>query len=178
MSGVSPFTIFYQFNGQNRKTELGFEFQRLASKAGELAIVALQDSSATLCLVNFTTDGDVFESLKLRVRDLPSVEISHGDSIIENLNEGDQTEITFKFTGVPPFEVTYVRTLGEEEGRHKKRRGAKDVTRVPRRIVDTKTIRDIHGYEYTEVVGLEGTYEAIRVSDAYCSASRDVNEIL
>ena len=178
MSGVSPFTIFYQFNGQNRKTELGFEFQRLASKAGELAIVALQDSSATLCLVNFTTDGDVFESLKLRVRDLPSVEISHGDSIIENLNEGDQTEITFKFTGVPPFEVTYVRTLGEEEGRHKKRRGAKDVTRVPRRIVDTKTIRDIQGYEYTEVVGLEGTYEAIRVSDAYCSASRDVNEIL
>lgn len=178
MSGVSPFTVFYNFNGQTRKTELGFEFERLASKPGELAIIALQDSSATLCLVNFTTDENTYNSLKWRVHDLPSVEISHGDSIIENLNEGDQTEITFKFTGTPPFEVTYVRTLGEEEGRHKRRRGSREGHHAQRRVVDTTTIRNISAYEYTEVVGLEGTYDAIRVSDAYCSASRDVNEIL
>lgn len=176
MSGVSPFTVFYSFNGQTRKTELGFDFQRLASKPGELAIMALQDSSATLCLVNFTNDAETYNSLKLQVYGLPSVEISHGDSIIENLNEGDQTEITFKFTGTPPFEVTYVRTLGE--GRHKRRRGSKEGLHVQRRVVDTKTITDILDYEYTEIVGLEGTYDAIRVSDAYCSASRDVNEIL
>lgn len=178
MSGVSPFTVFYNFNGQTRKTELGFDFQRLASKPGELSIIALQDSSATLCLVNFTTNAEKYDSLKLQVYDLPSVEISHGDSIIENLNEGDQTEITFKFTGVPPFEVTYVRTLGEEEGRHKRRRGSREGQHAQRRVVDTKTISDIWEYEYTEVVGLEGTYDAIRVSDGYCSATRDVNEIL
>lgn len=178
MSGVSPFTVFYNFNGQTRKTELGFDFQRLAAKSGELAIIALQDSSATLCLVNFTTHAETYESLKLQVYDLPSVEISHGDSIIENLNEGDQTEITFKFTGVPPFEVTYVRTLGDEERRNKRRKGSREGRHVRRRVVDTKTIRDIRDYEYTEIVGLEGTYDAIRVADAYCSASRDVNEIL
>lgn len=178
MSGVSPFTIFYKFNGQLRKAEQGHEFSRLASKPGELAIVALKDSSASLCLVNYTTNQLEYDELKLQVRDLPSVEISHGDSIIKNLQEGDQTEITFHFTGVPPFQVTYVRTLGGDEGLRKKRRSSTTHSKTTRRIVDKKTIKDIWDYEYSEIVGLEGTYEAIMVADAYCKASRDVNEIL
>lgn len=178
MSGVSPFTVFYKFNGQTRKAEQGHEFSRLASKPGELAIVALKDSSASSCLVNYTNSPIEYEELKLEVRDLPSVEISHGDSIIKNLQEGDQTEITFIFTGTPPFQVTYVRTLGDEDSLRKKRRNHKTQPKTARRIVDKKTVKDIWDYEYTEIVGLEGTYEAIMVADAYCRASRDVNEIL
>lgn len=177
MSGISPFVVYYKFNEQTRRAELGSDFHRLASKPGDLAIIALQDSSASQCLVNFTHNTEEYDQLKLQVHDLPSVEISHGDSMIKNLHEGDQTEITFKFSGVPPFQITYVRTLGEEEGRHK-RRQVKAAQRKPRRVVETKTVEDIWDYEYSEVVSLEGTYEAIRVADAYCSASRDVNDIL
>lgn len=178
MSGISPFTLFYLFNDQMRKAEQGHEFLRLASAPGELAIIALQDSSASLCLVNFTTDATQYEKLKLEVKDLPSVEISHGDSIIKNIHEGDQTEIIFKFTGTPPFLVTYVRTLGEEEGAHKRGKSAASHAKHARRIVESKTIKDIWDYELTDVVGLEGTYEAIMVSDAFCRATRDVNEVL
>lgn len=178
MSGISPFTLFYKFDGQMRRTEQGHEFVRLASKPGELAIVALKDSSASLCLVNFTNNEAEYNKLKLEVRQLPSVEISHGDSIIKNLHEGDQTEVTFKFSGVPPFLVTYVRTLGDDEGQSKRRKTTKRSSKLARRVVEQKTIKDIWDYEYSEVVGLEGTYEAIMVADAYCRATRDVSEIL
>lgn len=178
MSGIAPFTLFYEFNGQMRKAEQGHEFVRLASKPGEFSIHALKDSSASLCLVNYTSNNSEYEKLKLQVHDLPSVEISQGDSIIKNLQEGDKTEITFKFTGLPPFQVTYVRTLGEEEGHHKRRKPSKKPSKHARRVVEKKTIKDIWDYEYTEIVGLEGTYEAIMVADAFCKASRDINEIL
>jgi len=178
MSGIAPFTLFYEFNGQMRKAEQGHDFVRLASRPGELTIHALKDSSASLCLVNYTANDNVFEKLKLEVRDLPSVEISQGDSIIKNLHEGDKTEIIFKFTGVPPFLVTYVRTLGDEEGLHKRRKSTKPQAKHPRRVAETKTVKDIWDYEHTEIVGLEGTYEAIMVADAFCKASRDINEIL
>lgn len=176
MSGILPFVVYYKFNEQVRKAELGHTFHRLASKPGELAILALQDSSLSQCMVNFTNNNDDYNELKIQVYDLPSVEISHGDNIIKNLHEGDKTQVTFKFTGVPPFLLTFVRTLGDEEGRHKRRN--QKVPKTPKVVVETKTVNDIWDYEYTEVVSLEGTYEAIRVEDAYCSASRDVNDIL
>ena len=87
MSGISPFVVYYKFNEENRRADLKHDFTRLATKPGELAIVALQDASAGQCLVNYTKRGDEYERLKLRVHDLPSVEISHGDSIIKNLHE-------------------------------------------------------------------------------------------
>lgn len=175
--GISPFVVYYNFNGQMRKAEVGHNFERLAAKPGELSIVALEDSSVSRCIVNYTTIPEAFEQLKLKVHQIPSVEISHGDTIIESLHEGDQAEIVFKFSGVPPFEVTYVRTLDGEEGSHKKRHGLKQSNRR-KRVVDTKTIKDIWDFEITEVVSQEGTYDAIRVKDAYCEAKRDVTELL
>lgn len=164
LTGIAPFQVFYYFNEKPRRAECGLKFVRLALKPGKLTISALQDSSAGLCLVNYTSSVES-AALELNVYDLPSVEVSHGDNVVTNLHEGDQAEITFKFTGTPPFLVTYVRTLD-----HKKTK--------TRELVESKTISDIWDYIYTEQVHLEGTYEAIRVSDAYCEAKRDVSEIL
>lgn len=160
MSGNSPFSVYYLFNGVQRKADTEGEFKRLASKAGILAIEALQDASS--CLVNYTLT-DEYEPLKLEVHNLPSVEISQGDSIIANLHEGDQTEIKFTFSGVPPFSVTYVRTLPDGKRR---------------RVVDRKRIDNVSLHDYVEVVSLEGTYEAIEIRDAYCVATRDVESLL
>lgn len=177
LQGISPFIVYYNFNGQTRKAEVGHDFQRLAARPGELSIMALQDASVSRCLVNYTTIPEKFEELKIQIHQIPSVEISHGGIIIEKLHEGDQAEIFFKFSGVPPFEITYVRTVGDEVGSLKRRKGSKQPG-SKRKVVDTKTITDIWDYELTEVVSLEGTYDAIRVKDAYCQAVRDVNELL
>lgn len=177
LHGISPFVVYYSFNDQSRKAEVGHDFQRLAAKPGELSIVALQDASVSRCLVNYTKIPEKYEELKLQIYALPSVEISHGGIIIEKLHEGDQAEISFKFTGVPPFEVTYVRTVGDDVGAHKRRSGPKKPGKR-RKVVDSKTIKDIWDYEHTEIVSLEGTYDAIRVKDAYCQAVRDVEELL
>ncbi|KAM9934511.1 hypothetical protein OXX80_005882 [Metschnikowia pulcherrima] len=177
MSGISPFVVYYRFNSENRRANSKYDFTRLATKPGDLAIIALQDSSASQCLVNYTKNAAEYDQLKLRVHDLPSVEISQGDSIIRNIHEGDQSEITFKFIGTPPFSVTYVRTLGDESDQHKKRKGGKP-QRGTRRVVDTKTVKDIWDHEFTDVVSLQGTYEAIEVTDAFCRASRDIQDVL
>lgn len=172
VSGIAPFNVFYNFNGQSQKAETGHRFSRLASRPGTLEIVALQDLSANLCLVNLTSDAFKFEELKLVVHDLPSVEISQGDNIIKNMHIGDQSELVFRLTGTAPFTITYVRTVEEDA------KGMKSKAKPRRKVVETKTIRDIWDYEYSEIVSLEGTYEAIEVSDAYCRASRDVLEVL
>lgn len=164
MSGFPPFTVYYEFNGHQQKAELSPPiFQRLASKAGNLSITALLDSSANQCLVNFTSDISKLEELKLRIYDLPSVEINQGDYIVEDIHEGDQTEIVFSFEGVPPFTLTYIRTI-EVKGKG---------NTVYDKVMEKKTIKDIWDYTYTVRASLEGTYEAIELSDAYCVARRD-----
>lgn len=170
LSGISPFNVYYEFNGKVQKAELAHMFHRLASKPGELSILALLDSSVNQCLVNFTHEAEKFDNLKLKIYDLPSVEISQGDDIIRDIHEGDLTEITFSFTGVPPFNLTYVRTLesGDSKQRHKK----KNQKGKPA-VIETKTVENIWEHEYTVAVGLEGTYEAIEVHDAFCVAKRD-----
>lgn len=175
LKGISPFLVYYKFNDNSRKADVGHEFRRLAAKPGQLSIEALQDSSASKCMVNYTFAPQKYDDLKLQIYDIPSVEISHGDAIIKSLHEGDQAEIVFKFTGVPPFEVTYVRTLAVNDNKKSKK---KTDGRGRRKLVDQKTIKDIWDYEHIEVVNLEGTYDAIFIKDAYCQASRDVLELL
>lgn len=170
LSGIAPFNVYYDFNGKVQKAELGHKFHRLASKPGELSIIALLDSSVNQCLVNFTHESEKFNNLKLNVYDLPSVEISQGDDIIRDIHEGDLTEITFSFTGVPPFNLTYVRTVdaADSKQKHKKKNQKGKHT-----VIERKTVENIWEHEYTVAVGLEGTYEAIEVHDAYCVAKRE-----
>lgn len=169
ISGVSPFIVFYKFNDKLQKADVESKFYRLASKAGLLEVVALQDSSSNACLVNYTTDAQAYEALKLKIYDLPSVEVSQGENIIRSLHEGDQTEITFSFEGTPPFYLKYVR-YSNEDPKEKNKRKAKA---IPRKITDVKVVEDIWDHEYSIMASLEGTYEAVEVRDAYCRATRD-----
>lgn len=167
ITGVAPFELFYSFNGRSHRAELGPEFLRLASEPGILSIDALSDASPGSCKVSFI-GTPVFDELHLEIKALPSVEISQGESIIKNLHEGDQTEVVFTFTGVPPFEVEFVRYSSSDS----KRRNA-----GPPKILETYHVKDIWDYEYVQAVSLEGTYEATRVADAYCSAERLISGV-
>ncbi|KAG7722706.1 hypothetical protein KL949_000242 [Ogataea haglerorum] len=158
LTGLPPFTVYYDFNGKRQKVNVNSNyFKRRASSEGYLSIIALSDSSSKNCLVNFTSsDGksSIRPDLKARIYDLPSVEISQGDSIEEDIQEGDNVEIIFRFSGTPPFKLTYIRTDLAD----------------PNRIVETEVVDNIMEHEYRIWARLEGIYEAIEVQDAYCVA--------
>ncbi|CAR23442.1 Pom152p [Lachancea thermotolerans CBS 6340] len=165
LSGLAPFNIKYEFNGVPLKSkERTSQFVRLASEAGIISVLSLQDS-ASQCLVNFTRPGmeREFEALSLVVHPIPSVTVSRGDYIVEDIHEGDQAEIIFSFEGTPPFSLTYVRTEEVDDKRGKKRP----------QIVETHKVEDIYSYEYRTFTSLQGRYEAIAISDAYCFAKNN-----
>lgn len=165
LSGMAPFSIRYDFNGVPLKSkERTSQFVRLASEAGTISITSLQDS-ASQCVVNFTRPGmeREFKDLSLVVHSIPSVTVSRGDYIVEDIHEGDQAEIIFSFEGTPPFALTYVRTEEVDDKRGKRRP----------QIVETHKVEDIYAYEYRTFTSLQGRYEAIAISDAYCFAKND-----
>ena len=61
--------------------------------------------------MNYTFDTTKLDELRLEVHEIPTVEVNKGDYLIEDLHEGDQTELIFTFLGEPPFQLTYIRTI-------------------------------------------------------------------
>ncbi|RCK54783.1 hypothetical protein Cantr_03631 [Candida viswanathii] len=167
LTGVFPVTIYYEYNDKVRKAQLYNNFERLASRPGVLNIHGLQDSGANACRVNYTFDSAKQEELRLQVHEIPTVEVNKGDYIIEDLHEGDQTELIFTFLGEPPFKLTYIRTIDI------KKSGKKPV----RKLVEKETISNIWNHELVVMASLEGTYEAIEIEDKYCRAIRKVDYI-
>lgn len=153
LNGVAPFQIYYGFNNALQQVEVqGNYFKRRAPGPGELQIKSLRDSSAKDCKVDYN-DFDR-KDLKAIIYDLPSVEIVQGDSIEEDIHEGEQVEITFLLTGTPPFKLTYIRKELEDSSK----------------IVETEIVEDIMTNEYHILANLEGTYEAIEIQDRFCVA--------
>ena len=168
LNGIAPFIIKYDFNGMKLKSkEESSQFVRLASEPGNISILSLRDSTSQ-CVVNFTRPGmeEEFKRLSLTIHPIPSVKVSRGDYIIEDIHEGDQAELVFTFEGTPPFSLTYVRTEeSEADGNEIGFRRAQ--------VVETHKVTDIYDYEYRVMTSLQGTYEAIEISDAYCFAKND-----
>lgn len=165
LSGNAPFNIRYEFNGAQLKLkEHTSQFVRLASEPGTISILSIGDSTSQ-CIVDFTRPNmkKEFEKLSLMVHPIPSVTVSQGRNVVEDIREGDHAEIIFSFEGNPPFSLTYVRTE-EAEGSLGKGRP---------QIVETHKVTDIYSYEYKVVTSLQGTYEAIEISDAFCFAKND-----
>ncbi|SCU87124.1 LADA_0E02146g1_1 [Lachancea dasiensis] len=165
LDGMAPFTIKYEFNGVSLKSkERTSQFIRLASEPGTISINSLQDS-ASQCVVNFMKPGMErhYEELSLVIHPVPSVTVSRGDYIVEDIHEGDQAELIFSFEGTPPFSLTYVRTEETDDKRGKRRP----------RIVETHKVNDIYAYEFRTFTSLQGRYEAVAISDAYCFAKND-----
>lgn len=166
LTGVSPITIFYEYNNTPRKADVHHQFIRLASKPGTLNIQALKDAGENSCLVNFTSDSQKFKELQLQVHELPSVEVNKGDYIVEDIHQGDHTELIFTFTGEPPFKLTYIRTIEVKRDQKK-----------VRKLLEKETISDIWDRDFIVSASLEGTYEAIEVQDKFCRAVKSINYI-
>jgi nucleoporin POM152 len=75
-----------------------------------------------------------------------------------DIHEGDETELRFEFSGVPPFTFTYTRS--ERVG-------------TPPRLkpVEAHSVSNVDDLEYTILTSLEGEYQVIALEDKYCTVS-------
>lgn len=100
LSGAPPFTVWYTFQGVERKvTAATTSFRRIAERPGEFTITALSDQGSGC---RFHT------SMTKTIHAMPSVQISKGKETRVDIHEGGTAEIQFEFSGTAPFEFTYV----------------------------------------------------------------------
>ncbi|ODV96211.1 hypothetical protein PACTADRAFT_33389 [Pachysolen tannophilus NRRL Y-2460] len=170
LQGSQPFNIGYQFNGNPHLVEnfSSKTFKRLVSKPGSLSLSTLSDSFSKNCVVDLSEESSTNDTIQ--IYDLPSVEISQGFTVEEDIHEGEKSELVFTFKGQPPFKLTYTRTLVDDGRTH--RRG-KATSKRGNVIVWTEVVEDIMSYEYRTWKSLEGEYEAVELEDAFCKVRNE-----
>lgn len=153
LSGTAPFSVFYTFEGAERKaTSQTTTFRRLAEKPGTFTITGVQDSASN-CRSN--------TNLEKRIHGMPSVRVSKGKDSYVDIHEGGEAEILFEFGGTPPFEFTYTRSSNSD----KKGKGSRGVVLDMRSEISDEHSMRIAAHE-------EGTYEVVAIKDRFCAYSR------
>jgi nucleoporin POM152 len=151
LSGQQPFTVYYTFEGKQRKaSNPGTNFRRLAELPGTFTITGLRDS-ASECLATL--------NLEKHIHPIPSVKLSGGQVSEIDIHEGGGTDLEFEFWGTPPFEFTYTRSTNAVRGRKSK-------------VLEVKTERS-EGHHLKIAVQDEGTYEVVSIKDRWCSFARE-----
>lgn len=155
LSGQAPFNVFYRFQGKDRKANIAaHEFRRISDHAGEFLITAVEDS---LVVAGSGAKCRKTQDIRKIVHPYPTVRLSHGKTLTTDIHEGGEVELTFEFTGTPPFEWTYTRS-----------ENAKSVKGRSPKVLETKSDST---NEYIKVVRAsdEGTYEVVSIRDAHCA---------
>jgi nucleoporin POM152 len=151
LSGQAPFTVYYTFEGKERKASSpGTHFKRLAERPGIFKITGLRDS-ASECLATL-------DSSKM-IHPIPSVRLSGGQVSEIDIHEGGGTDLEFDFQGTPPFEFTYTRSTNAGKGRKSK-------------VLEVRTERS-EGLKLRVPVQEEGTYEVVSIKDRWCGFAKD-----
>lgn len=150
LGGQVPFTVYYTFEGQERKaSNAGTTFRRLAELPGTFTITGLRDS-ASECLASL--------ELTKKIHPIPSVRLSGGRVDEIDIHEGGGTDLEFQFWGTPPFEFTYTRSTNAARGKKSK-------------VLEIRT-EVSHEMKMLIPVQEEGTYEVVSIKDAWCSFAR------
>lgn len=151
LSGQSPFTVFYTFEGQEKKApNPGTSFRRLAERPGTFTITGLRDS-ASECLATL--------HLAKEIHPIPSVRLSGGQISEIDIHEGGGADLEFEFWGTPPFEFTYTRSTNAVRGKKSK-------------VLETRT-ETSHTHHLQIPVQEEGTYEVVSIKDRWCSFAKE-----
>ena len=100
LSGTPPFSVFYNFQGHERKAKVpNTDFRRIAEQPGEFVITALSDARSTdACKARM--------EIAKTIHEMPSVRVSKGRTSTVDIHEGGEAEILFEFGGTPPFHFT------------------------------------------------------------------------
>ncbi|KAL9114156.1 MAG: hypothetical protein Q9227_001928 [Pyrenula ochraceoflavens] len=99
LSGQSPFEIFYNFQGRERKAiEYSNTFRRIAEQPGKFTISRMSDSASGKC----KAEKDITKF----IHPMPTVRIGKGRTSVVDIHQGGEADLFFEFTGTPPFEFT------------------------------------------------------------------------
>ncbi|PVH97706.1 hypothetical protein DM02DRAFT_673934 [Periconia macrospinosa] len=151
LGGQPPFTVYYTFNGQQRKaSESRTTFRRLAELPGTFTITGLRNTESE-CLATL----DITKT----IHPIPTVRLSGGIVSSVDIHEGGGTDLDFTFTGTPPFEFTYTKSTNAGKGGRKSK------------VLDIRT-ETSHDYSMKIPIQEEGTYEVVSIKDAWCSFSK------
>ena len=151
LSGQAPFTVYYSFNGVERKAVVkGTMFRRLAELPGTFVITGLSDAASSC-------KADVY--LENYIHGMPSVQVSKGRESVVDIHEGGEAEITFDFGGTPPFEFTWTRSTNARKGQRSE-------------LLEMKSEVSSE-YSLSIRASEEGTYEVVSIKDAYCSYTKE-----
>jgi nucleoporin POM152 len=86
LQGTSPWEIEYEFNGKRNLAKTSNPtFSRIAEKKGNLTIISVADRASS-CKA-FIPAGE----MQKLIHEVPSVKISEGTNVIENIREGNPT---------------------------------------------------------------------------------------
>ncbi|CAA22435.1 nucleoporin, transmembrane ring glycoprotein subunit Pom152 [Schizosaccharomyces pombe] len=153
LQGLPPFDVEYEFNGVTQHaTSDSHILTRLIELPGVVAMKSISDHGSHC-------KSYINPPIEQIVHDIPTVRISNGKDVIENIHEGDQAEISFHFTGTPPFSFSYARrALGKKR---------------PGKVLETHTVTGINEYEYKVLSSVEGVYTVLSVQDKYCRYPQD-----
>lgn len=151
LSGTAPFTVFYSFNGVERKaTVKSTIFRRLAEKPGTFIITGVSDAASS-CKADY--------DITAHIHGMPSVQVSKGRDSVVDIHEGGEAEITFDFGGTPPFEFTWTRSTNAKRGQKSE-------------VLEMKSEKSDE-YSLSIRASEEGTYEVVSIKDAYCAYSKE-----
>lgn len=149
LEGIPPWTVGYKVNGKSSVKEVKSpRFSYLHQQPGEFIVTSIAHQHK-MCKAAVT-------DLRYVVHSLPSAQVGDGSDRTEDLHEGEQAMVAFKFTGEPPFTFTYQRTELPTK------RGAQG------KVLETHTVSGIQTNEYTIQSPLEGTWAVTFVQDRYC----------
>ncbi|KAL2441453.1 Nucleoporin [Exophiala dermatitidis] len=154
LSGQAPFDVYYTFQNRERKARVtGSEFRRLAESPGEFVVTGVSDSAMGngKCRAR--------KEIKKTIHPYPTVEMGRGKTLVSDIHEGGEVDISFTFTGTPPFEFTYTRSETTKKGRG------------PPRILET---RHDTSNEFSKTIRAsdEGIYEVVSIKDRFCSYTK------
>ncbi|KAH8930739.1 hypothetical protein BT69DRAFT_1966 [Atractiella rhizophila] len=148
LQGSAPWTVVSQFNKKTRHINVKTpKFTRVAEAAGTFQILSVSHRGEC-------ESGNV--NIWKEIHDIPTVKVSEGKNWIEDIQEGDQTQIVFTFTGEPPFSFTYNRMAPQDRSRDKT-------------ILESHTVSGIDSHTYSIYTSQEGTWTVSFISDKYCA---------
>lgn len=151
LSGQAPFTVYYNFNGVERKASVKTTmFRRLAEKPGTFTITGLTDAGSS-CKASV--------NIERYIHGMPSVQVSKGRESVVDIHEGSDAEITFDFGGTPPFEFTWTRSTNARKGQRSE-------------LLEMKS-EVSHEHTLSIRASEEGTYEVVSIKDRYCAYTKE-----
>jgi nucleoporin POM152 len=103
LQGAAPWKVDYAFGGERHSARTDEpRLSRVAKAPGRLTVVSVSHGDGAC-------ESTAVEIDKV-IHPLPTVRVSQGRTLVEDIVEGEQAEIVFFFEGTPPFAFTYTRS--------------------------------------------------------------------